>query len=59
MMLTVKYRHISYNHVNCPILFVTQFSSVRYRAAMKMANIDATLDFMFTNPRDSQGASCL
>ncbi|CAH1792799.1 unnamed protein product [Owenia fusiformis] len=25
------------------------------RAAMKMANIDAVLDFMFTNPKDSQG----
>ncbi|XP_041352995.1 cap-specific mRNA (nucleoside-2'-O-)-methyltransferase 1-like [Gigantopelta aegis] len=25
------------------------------RAAMKLANIDAVLDFMFTNPRDSNG----
>jgi len=25
------------------------------RAAMKMANIDAVLDFMFTNPKDRSG----
>ena len=28
---------------------------VVFRAAMKMANIDAVLDFMFTNPRHSDG----
>ena len=27
------------------------------RAAMKMANMDAVLDFMFTNPRDEHGVS--
>ena len=26
-----------------------------YRAAMKMANMDAVLDFMFTNPKDEDG----
>jgi len=31
--------------------------SMHFRAAMKMANIDASLDFMFTNPRDIHGAS--
>ena len=25
------------------------------RAAMKMANMDAVVDFMFTNPKDAQG----
>ena len=27
------------------------------RAAMKMANMDAVFDFMFTNPRDKNGVS--
>lgn len=27
------------------------------RAAMKMANIDATFDFMFTNPVDMEGVN--
>lgn len=27
------------------------------RAAMKMANIDAVFDFMFTNPKDRDGVS--
>ena len=26
-----------------------------FRAAMKMANMDAILDFMFTNPKNPQG----
>lgn len=26
-----------------------------YRAAMKMANIDAVFDFMFTNPKKENG----
>ena len=25
---------------------------------MKMANMDAVLDFMFTQPKDEQGVSC-
>jgi len=29
------------------------------RAAMKMANIDAVLDFMFTNPKDRFGVETL
>ena len=28
-----------------------------FRAAMKMANIDQCFDFMFTNPKDSEGVS--
>ena len=32
---------------------------VTCRAAMKMANMDAAFDFMFTNPRDEHGVSIL
>ena len=32
---------------------------VVFRAAMKMANMDAVLDFMFTNPRHSDGVCVL
>ena len=30
-----------------------------YRAAMKMANMDAVFDFMFTGMRDKSGVSCV
>ena len=32
---------------------------VVFRAAMKMANMDAVLDFMFTNPRHSDGVCAI
>lgn len=38
--------------------YLITFSSV-FRAAMKMANIDHCFDYMFTNPKDSQGVSVL
>ena len=35
----------------------TYINCFNCRAAMKMANMDAVLDFMFTNPKDSNGVS--
>ena len=32
-----------------------KFFFANFRAAMKMANMDAVLDFMFTNPKDANG----
>ena len=32
---------------------------LHFRAAMKMANMDAVLDYMFTNPKAADGVSIL
>ena len=38
--------------------FIINFSN-KYRAAMKMANLDAVFDFMFTDPKNTDGVSKL
>ena len=38
--------------------FIINFSN-KYRAAMKMANLDAVFDFMFTDPKNADGVSKL
>ena len=35
----------------------TNLCNYLFRAAMKMANIDAVFDFMFTSPKNSDGVS--
>ena len=46
--------HHFFNRLKVPIFWDCVFFVIR-RAAMKMANIDAVLDFMFTDPKDRYG----
>lgn len=47
---------VAWEHSYSSLMFLEPLTYLlSYRAAMKMANIDAVFDFMFTNPTKENG----
>ena len=61
-MYAIETLCIIYMSVTCRACFCIDYSVLELsfdRAAMKMANIDAVFDFMFSQPRGKDGVSRL